>query len=61
MGKIYEYKVLRVDLTNEEIKTEKIVGDDVKNYLGGRGLAPKNPPELLLAIVPVRGPLVTTI
>ncbi|MFP4020210.1 MAG: aldehyde ferredoxin oxidoreductase family protein [Halanaerobium sp.] len=41
MGKIYEYKVLRVDLTNEEIKTEKIVGDDVKNYLGGRGLASK--------------------
>jgi aldehyde:ferredoxin oxidoreductase len=28
-------------LTNEEIKTEKIVGDDVKNYLGGRGLASK--------------------
>src|SRR6056297_2117069 len=41
MGKIYEYKVLRVDLTNEEIKTEKIVGDDVKKYLGGRGLASK--------------------
>jgi len=41
MGKIYEYKVLRVDLTNEEIKTEKISGELVKNYLGGRGLASK--------------------
>ena len=41
MGKIYEYKVLRVDLTNEEIKTEKIAGEEVKNYLGGRGLASK--------------------
>lgn len=41
MGKIYEYQVLRVDLTNEEIKREKIAGEDVKNYLGGRGLASK--------------------
>ncbi|MEC9489683.1 MAG: aldehyde ferredoxin oxidoreductase family protein [Halanaerobiales bacterium] len=41
MGKIYEYQVLRVDLTNEEIKREKITGEDVKNYLGGRGLASK--------------------
>jgi aldehyde:ferredoxin oxidoreductase len=41
MGKIYEYQVLRVDLTNEEIKREKIAGEMVKNYLGGRGLASK--------------------
>jgi len=41
MGKIYEYQVLRVDLTNEEIKRETIAGEDVKNYLGGRGLASK--------------------
>jgi len=31
----------RVDLTNEEIKRETIAGEDVKNYLGGRGLASK--------------------
>lgn len=41
MGKIYEYQVLRVDLTNEEIKREKIAGEMVKDYLGGRGLASK--------------------
>src|SRR6056297_2443422 len=41
MGKIYEYQVLRVDLTNEEVKHEKISGENVKNYLGGRGLASK--------------------
>ncbi|PTV93473.1 aldehyde:ferredoxin oxidoreductase [Halanaerobium saccharolyticum] len=41
MGKIYEYQVLRVDLTNEEIKRETIAGEMVKNYLGGRGLASK--------------------
>ena len=41
MGKIYEYQVLRVDLTKEEIKREIIAGEDVKNYLGGRGLASK--------------------
>lgn len=41
MGKIYEYHVLRVDLTREEIKREKIAGEMVKNYLGGRGLASK--------------------
>lgn len=41
MGKIYEYQVLRVDLTNEEIKRETIKGEMVKNYLGGRGLASK--------------------
>ncbi len=33
--------MLRVDLTNEEIKRETIAGEDVKNYLGGRGLASK--------------------
>jgi aldehyde:ferredoxin oxidoreductase len=31
----------RVDLTKEEIKREIIAGEDVKNYLGGRGLASK--------------------
>jgi aldehyde:ferredoxin oxidoreductase len=31
----------RVDLTKEEIKRETIAGEDVKNYLGGRGLASK--------------------
>lgn len=31
----------RVDLTNEKIKREKIAGEDVKDYLGGRGLASK--------------------
>ncbi len=41
MGKIYEYNVLRVDLTKEEIKREKIEGELVKDYLGGRGLASK--------------------
>jgi aldehyde:ferredoxin oxidoreductase len=41
MGKIYEYQVLRVDLTREEIKRETITGENVKNYLGGRGLASK--------------------
>jgi aldehyde:ferredoxin oxidoreductase len=41
MGKIYEYQVLRVDLAKEEIKREKIAGEDVKKYLGGRGLASK--------------------
>ncbi|MGM0498939.1 MAG: aldehyde ferredoxin oxidoreductase family protein [Bacillota bacterium] len=41
MGKIYEYQVLRVDLTEETIKRETIAGEDVKNYLGGRGLASK--------------------
>ena len=41
MGKIYEYQVLRIDLTNEEIKREKIAGEKVKKYLGGRGLASK--------------------
>jgi len=41
MGKIYEYQVLRVDLTNEEMKRETIAGEDVKNYLGGRGLGSK--------------------
>src|SRR6056297_1117682 len=41
MGKIYEYEVLRIDLSNEEIKREKIEGEVVKKYLGGRGLASK--------------------
>src|SRR6056297_992746 len=41
MGKIYEYQVLRVDLTNEEITRETISGENVKKYLGGRGLASK--------------------
>lgn len=41
MGKIYEYNVLRVDLTNEEIKREKIAGEKVKKFLGGRGLGSK--------------------
>jgi aldehyde:ferredoxin oxidoreductase len=41
MGKLYDYQVLRVDLTKEEIKREIIAGEDVKNYLGGRGLASK--------------------
>ncbi|HKL74877.1 MAG TPA: aldehyde ferredoxin oxidoreductase family protein, partial [Halanaerobiales bacterium] len=39
--KIYEYEVLRIDLSNEEIKREKIEGEVVKKYLGGRGLASK--------------------
>jgi len=41
MGKIYEYQVLRVDLTNEEITREKIAGEKVKKFLGGRGLGSK--------------------
>ncbi len=41
MGKIYEYEVLRINLSNEKIKREKISGDLVKKYLGGRGLASK--------------------
>ena len=41
MGKIYEYQVLRVDLTNEEISRETIAGENVKKFLGGRGLASK--------------------
>ncbi|MGP3778741.1 aldehyde ferredoxin oxidoreductase family protein [Halanaerobium saccharolyticum] len=32
---------MRVDLTREEIKRETITGENVKNYLGGRGLASK--------------------
>ena len=41
MGKIYEYQVLRVDLSKGEITRETIKGKKVKDYLGGRGLASK--------------------
>ncbi|MFW6266549.1 MAG: aldehyde ferredoxin oxidoreductase family protein [Halanaerobiales bacterium] len=41
MGKIYEYSVLRVNLSSGEISREKIAGEMVKKYLGGRGLGSK--------------------
>ena len=41
MGKIYEYSVLRVNLSSGEISREKITGEKVKKYLGGRGLGSK--------------------
>src|SRR6056297_2762860 len=41
MGKIYEYQVLRVDLSKGEITRKTIKGKKVKDYLGGRGLASK--------------------
>jgi aldehyde:ferredoxin oxidoreductase len=41
MGKIQEYSVLRVDLTNQTVKRESIAGEKVEKYLGGRGLASK--------------------
>lgn len=41
MGKIYEYQVLRVNLSNGEISRETIAGERVKKFLGGRGLASK--------------------
>ncbi len=41
MGKIYEYSVLRVNLTNGEISRENIADERVKKFLGGRGLGSK--------------------
>lgn len=41
MGKLSEFTVLRVDLSNGAIKKEKLPKELVKEYLGGRGLASK--------------------
>lgn len=41
MGKIQDYSVVRVNLTNQEITREKVSGEMVQKYLGGRGLASK--------------------
>ncbi len=41
MGKLEEFSVLRVDLTEEKLKEETIAKDMVEKYLGGRGLASK--------------------
>ncbi len=38
---LLEVKALRINLTTKEIKTERIDGELVKQYLGGRGLASK--------------------
>jgi aldehyde:ferredoxin oxidoreductase len=41
MGKIQEFSVLRVDLGKQTVTREKIAGERVEKYLGGRGLASK--------------------
>ncbi|MGM0502780.1 MAG: aldehyde ferredoxin oxidoreductase family protein, partial [Bacillota bacterium] len=41
MSELSEYLVLRINLTDQEVKEEKLSTDMVKKFLGGRGLASK--------------------
>ena len=43
MNSMYSYmgKILRVDLTNGEVKKEPVDEDVLRKYLGGRGLGVK--------------------